>query len=474
MSAQVLGTGGTAAALAPVVSTGSAGPRDEAAEAAFADALTSARQLGRPAPEGDTDVDDAAGAPLPESAVATPQALPPDGPQAPGAAPPTADPAAMPVPALALLLAQSALSAGRGQEVAPANGAEGTRALGAVGAAGRAPGVRVDAPLVASPATSAAASAQQADGASLSSPSMAAPDAAAARATPGLHTPMPLSPMAKDASSAEPKAVPDAPVAPRFGAGVPPSAAVAAAGRGAGLAQATEAPGQYGTAADAARLAQHETPGRGDMLAERFASAAHAEPLPTSGAVPIATAGGTMGGSRESDARHPASPEPGQTLGIPAPGTSGVSPSQALPAPAAGGAAEFAGALADQISWWLGQKTQGAELTVQGPAGAAVSVSVQVQGNEAHVAFRSEQAHARQLIGDSLAQLEQLLGGSGLVLGQVSVGAGTTGQQGHPAQYAGGRVREAGAAAVSSMPVPDPAAQATARAARRGGIDVYA
>ncbi|PZQ75074.1 MAG: hypothetical protein DI563_10575 [Variovorax paradoxus] len=474
MSAQVLGAGGPSTALSSATSAGSPGLHDDTAGAAFADALTSARQVGPSAHDGDMDADDAAGAPLPGSAVADPQALPPDGSQASSAAPATPDPAAMPLPALALLLAQSALSSARGQQAVPANGSESTPALGAVGAAGRTSGVRVDAQSVSSPPASMVPSESGADAASPSSPGVAAPGEAAVRTAPALHTPVPLAALARDAAPAEPKAVPDTPVAPRFGAGALPSAAVPFAGRGAGPAQTAEPPGQYVVAADASRLAHHEAQGRGDMLAERFASAIHAEPLPAGGAVPLATTGGSMDGSRESDARHPASPEPAPTPGIAGPGTSGVSTSQASPAAVAGGAAEFAGALADQISWWLGQKTQGAELTVQGPAGAAVSVSVQVQGNEAHVAFRSEQAHARQLIGDSLPQLEQLLGGSGLVLGQVSVGAGTTGQQGHPAPDAGGRVRGVGAPAASAVPAPDAAAQATARAVQRGGIDVYA
>lgn len=468
MSAQVLGAGGPSTALSPATSAGSPGLHDDTAGAAFADALTSARQVGPSAHDRDMDVDDTAGAPAPESAVADP----PDGSQASSAAPATPDPAAMPLPALALLLAQSALSSGRGQQAVPANGSESTRALGAVGAAGRTSGVRANAQSVSSPPGSMVPSESGAEAASPSSAT--APGEAAVRTAPGLHTPAPLVALAKDAASAEPNAVSDAPIAPRFGAGALPSAAVPLAGRGAGPAQAAETPGQYVVAADASRLAHHEAQGRGDMLAERFANAMLTEPLPAGGAVALATTGGGMDGSRESDARHPASPEPGPTPGIAGPGTSGVSTSQASPAPVAGGAREFAGALADQISWWLGQKTQGAELTLQGPAGAAVSVSVQVQGNEAHVAFRSEQAHARQLIGDSLAQLEQLLGGSGLVLGQVSVGAGTTGQQGHPAPDAGGRVREVSAPSASAAPAPDAAAQATARAVQRGGIDVYA
>jgi hypothetical protein len=99
---------------------------------------------------------------------------------------------------------------------------------------------------------------------------------------------------------------------------------------------------------------------------------------------------------------------------------------------------------------------------------------VQVQGNEAHVAFRSDQAQARQLIGDSLVQLERLLDGSGLVLGQVSVGAGSTGHGGRPAPDAGGPMGEVGGVSSRTATLPEPSAQTATRPARRGGVDVYA
>jgi flagellar hook-length control protein FliK len=60
--------------------------------------------------------------------------------------------------------------------------------------------------------------------------------------------------------------------------------------------------------------------------------------------------------------------------------------------------------LMEQISWYLSQKTQGAQLTLDVPGGLPVSVSIQVQGNEAQIAFRSDQPEARQLLTQSLPQ----------------------------------------------------------------------
>jgi len=80
--------------------------------------------------------------------------------------------------------------------------------------------------------------------------------------------------------------------------------------------------------------------------------------------------------------------------------------------------------LMEQVSWYLSQKTQGAHLTLDMPGGAPVSVSIQVQGNEAQVAFRSDQPEARQLLTQSLPHLKDLLGAEGLMLSGASVGAG--------------------------------------------------
>lgn len=487
MSAQALSGGAAVAPLSPVspaLPTATPGASDGAAGAAFADALTSARQVETPARGGEADPD-AAGVPTPPGAVPDPRASASDESQPPSAVAAVPDPAALPAPALALLLAQSALSSGRAQDVASDSGTDAAGTVGAVGGAGRMARLRPDTASAGSPGLPAAPVAGPgagADAALQASAATVAPDAdpAVALDATGEHTPPTRAAKPEGAWSAALAGTPaasGAPGAPRFGAVVLPAGAASVAARGNGAAQAIDRPGPYvGTAAgtiaaDTLRQAAHEGAERGDLLAGRFANAMHAESLPAAGLAPLAAAAGPLGGPRERDAGPQAPSDAMLAPGMAGPASSGVSTAQALPAATPAGAAEFAGALADQISWWLGQKTQGAELTVQGPAGAAVSVSVQVQGNEAHVAFRSEQAQARQLIGDSLAQLEQLLGGSGLVLGQVSVGAGSTGHEGRAAPEADGRVRAPGAAATS---VSEAAAPATARALRRGGVDVYA
>lgn len=77
--------------------------------------------------------------------------------------------------------------------------------------------------------------------------------------------------------------------------------------------------------------------------------------------------------------------------------------------------------VAEQVSYWINQKTQNAELTLQRD-GQAVEVSVSLTGNEAHVAFRSDESQTRELLDRSMAQLSELLRSEGLVLSGMSVG----------------------------------------------------
>lgn len=85
--------------------------------------------------------------------------------------------------------------------------------------------------------------------------------------------------------------------------------------------------------------------------------------------------------------------------------------------------------VAEQVAYWVNQKTQNAELTLQRD-GQPVEVSVTLSGNEAHVSFRSDQAHTRELLDQSMAQLSELLRNEGLVLSGMSVGTSSSGQRG--------------------------------------------
>ena len=120
--------------------------------------------------------------------------------------------------------------------------------------------------------------------------------------------------------------------------------------------------------------------------------------------------------------------------------------------PAAAGAEEQ---VADQVAYWVNQKTQNAELTLNRD-GQPVEVSVSLSGNEAHVTFRSDQAQTRELLDQSMAQLRDLLRSEGLVLSGMSVGTSArdgAGAQGGDAGQSRGRDGARQAQVLSTAPV---------------------
>ena len=78
-------------------------------------------------------------------------------------------------------------------------------------------------------------------------------------------------------------------------------------------------------------------------------------------------------------------------------------------------------AVAEQVSYWVSQNIQNAELTVDHD-GHPVEVMVSLNGNEAHISFRSDQDETRALLDASMAQLRDLLESQGLTLSGMTVG----------------------------------------------------
>ncbi|WP_230681546.1 flagellar hook-length control protein FliK [Paracidovorax cattleyae] len=94
--------------------------------------------------------------------------------------------------------------------------------------------------------------------------------------------------------------------------------------------------------------------------------------------------------------------------------------------------------IAEQVAYWVHQKTQNAELTIDRD-GQPVEVSVSLTGNEAHVAFRSDQSQTRDMLDTSVAQLRELLRGEGLELAGVSIGQSGAGAGGDASGRPSGR-----------------------------------
>ncbi len=86
-------------------------------------------------------------------------------------------------------------------------------------------------------------------------------------------------------------------------------------------------------------------------------------------------------------------------------------------------------AITEQVTYWLGENLKNAELTID-HAGQPIDVRVSLAGNEAHVAFRSDQAQTRELLDASMGQLRELLRSEGLVLSGMSVDSQEAGQHG--------------------------------------------
>jgi len=118
-------------------------------------------------------------------------------------------------------------------------------------------------------------------------------------------------------------------------------------------------------------------------------------------------------------------------------------------------------AVAEQVAFWVHQNIQNAEVTVKHD-GKPVEVSVSLTGNEAHVAFRSDQAQTRDLLDASVSQLREMLRQEGLELSGVTVG-----DSGAQAGEGGSQRGQQGAPRNAQVAVP-----AAAGARTRSGVDI--
>jgi flagellar hook-length control protein FliK len=129
--------------------------------------------------------------------------------------------------------------------------------------------------------------------------------------------------------------------------------------------------------------------------------------------------------------------------------------------------------LAEQLRYWLSQGVTNAEWTVAGDADP-VQVSVSLQGNEASITFRSEQAGTRELLAGTADQLRDLLQREGLVLSGMTVGAEGSGARGQ--QPGGGDTGPRTGMPRRAATTPAPAITTVPAAAARstgGGVDLF-
>lgn len=82
--------------------------------------------------------------------------------------------------------------------------------------------------------------------------------------------------------------------------------------------------------------------------------------------------------------------------------------------------------VAEQVKYWISQDVQNAELKLDGLGDKPVEVSIFLSGNEAHIAFRTDELQTRGVLESAGAHLKDMLAREGLVLSGVSVGTSGT------------------------------------------------
>jgi flagellar hook-length control protein FliK len=118
---------------------------------------------------------------------------------------------------------------------------------------------------------------------------------------------------------------------------------------------------------------------------------------------------------------------------VPAVSGTGVSAPSASVASAATSAVAASGqgleqTVAEQVKYWISNDVHNAQLKFDGLGAAAVQVNISMSGTQAQVVFQSDQAHTRELLGNAMTQLDQMLRGQGLTL--TAAWVGSSGQQG--------------------------------------------
>jgi flagellar hook-length control protein FliK len=110
----------------------------------------------------------------------------------------------------------------------------------------------------------------------------------------------------------------------------------------------------------------------------------------------------------------------GTTLGVSAPDFSQSGAAAPITAPEM--------QVAEQVTYWVSHNVQNAELKLDGLGLSPVEVSISVQGKEAQITFRSDEAATRGVLEAAGAHLKDMLQREGMVLTGVSVGTSGSGE----------------------------------------------
>ncbi len=156
-------------------------------------------------------------------------------------------------------------------------------------------------------------------------------------------------------------------------------------------------------------------------------------------------------------------------------GTAPLAPAAPGGANASATVAASAPDIAQQFHYWINSDVQSAELQVAGLGTEPVQVQISLVGNEAQVVFRTDQAQARELLGQALGTLDEMLRAQGMTLSGGWVGGSGTG--GQSSGYASPQARAGTTSGVGSLRLADAGAAGAAVvhsvSTRSGSVDCF-
>ncbi len=126
--------------------------------------------------------------------------------------------------------------------------------------------------------------------------------------------------------------------------------------------------------------------------------------------------------------------------------------------------------VAEKVAYWISNDVQNAEMKLDGIGTEPVEVSIRMQGNEAHIAFRTDEVLARSALESASVHLKDLLQREGLVLSGVSVGTSGAGDSGDQERRSRQGSRQS--VVVSQQPVGGDRIAGASRATR-GALDLF-
>jgi flagellar hook-length control protein FliK len=139
---------------------------------------------------------------------------------------------------------------------------------------------------------------------------------------------------------------------------------------------------------------------------------------------------------------------PDGTPGQPATAT-GMATSNGTGAPAAVSPTDAY--VAEQVSYWISNDVQNAEMKLDGIGDHPVEVSIRMHGNEAHIAFRTDEIQTREVLENASQHLKDMLQREGVILSGVSVGTSGSGDSGAQERKPRPGVRQASIGSVQSL-----------------------